>query len=77
VRNFTLGDMLGFVKTDNDALVSRVGDPSALSRPIAGCCGADPSSEAMINLTMIDNISERMADESIPEWRGTYWQKRE
>ena len=30
------------------------------------------SSEAMIHLAMIDNVSRRIMDESTPTWRGTY-----
>jgi transposase len=30
------------------------------------------SSEAMIHLAMIDNVSKRITDESTPTWRGTY-----
>jgi hypothetical protein len=34
------------------------------------------SSEALIHLAMIDNVSKRITDESTPTWRGTYWHKR-
>ena len=30
------------------------------------------SSEAMIHIAMIDNVSRRITDESAPTWRGTY-----
>lgn len=30
------------------------------------------SSEAMIHIAMIDNVSRRITDEAIPTWRGTY-----
>ena len=30
------------------------------------------SSEAMIHLAMIDNVSKRITDETTPTWRGTY-----
>lgn len=30
------------------------------------------SSEAMIHIAMIDNVSRRITDESTPTWRGTY-----
>jgi transposase len=30
------------------------------------------SSEAMIHIAAIDNISRRIADETTPTWRGTY-----
>jgi transposase len=30
------------------------------------------SSEAMIHIAMIDNVSKRITDESTPTWRGTY-----
>lgn len=30
------------------------------------------SSEAMIHLAMIDNVSRRITGETTPTWRGTY-----
>ena len=30
------------------------------------------SSEAMIHIAMIDNVSKRITDETTPTWRGTY-----
>ncbi len=30
------------------------------------------SSEAMIHIAMLDNISRRITDETTPTWRGTY-----
>ena len=30
------------------------------------------SSEAMIHLAMIDNVSKRITDETTPTWRGRY-----
>ena len=30
------------------------------------------SSEAMIHLAMIDNVSRRITDETTPTWRGAY-----
>ena len=34
------------------------------------------SSEAMIHLAMIDNVSKRITGEVTPTWRGTYWDER-
>jgi hypothetical protein len=32
----------------------------------------DSSSEAMIHIASIDNLTRRITDETTPTWRGTY-----
>jgi hypothetical protein len=51
------------VKTSNNPPTTTQGT-DAETRPA--------SSEAMIHIAMIDNVSRRITDETTPTWRGTY-----
>jgi hypothetical protein len=44
-----------------------------MHRRLARDCETLPiSSEAMIHVTSIDNLTKRITDETTPTWRGTY-----